>query len=140
MKNMNSRVRLSPDDKLAGYIQNDPTTRTSKLMVRPSGAGEARPLLTAPINTIAFQWAWLPDSSGILLVRTTADSKPDGLWVAPLSGQPRKLDVDIRSWQETFAIHPDGNHLAYTAFSGNPGAEVWALENLLPAQVSGASR
>ena len=34
-------------------------------------------------------------------------------------------------------LHPDGRHLAFVANAGQPGAEISALENFLPA--SGAT-
>jgi hypothetical protein len=48
---------------------------------------------------------------------------------------PRKLDIDTSKWGDgRFAVHPDGRQLAFVATVGEPGAEVWALENFLPAQ------
>jgi hypothetical protein len=64
------------------------------------------------------------------------------LWLAPVAGAPRKLDIDVTRWHDggTFAVHPDGRHLAFTAFAGNAGGEIWALENFLPVPVAPQSR
>ena len=53
-------------------------------------------------------------------------------WQLPLSGNPRKVDVDARQWS-AFRISPDGKKIAFSARAGKPGFEVWALENILPS-------
>jgi hypothetical protein len=52
----------------------------------------------------------------------------------PLEGTPRKLDVDLSKWtgDGDFQLHSNGRHLAFSANAGEPGAEIWALENVLP--------
>jgi Tol biopolymer transport system component len=136
------RVRFSPDDRWYAYMQSDTAQRQSKAMVAPFDGGEPRAVLTAPINGIGFHFVWLPDSSGLLVQRRDATSHPESLWLAPVAGAPRKLDIDVTRWHDggTFAVHPDGRHLAFTAFAGNAGGEIWALENFLPVPVAPQSR
>ena len=55
---------------------------------------------------------------------------------------PRKLDIDVNTWIEGssggldrgFSLSPDGRHVAF--LMGKSAAEVWALENILPASNS----
>ena len=81
-------------------------------------------------------WSWLPDSRGALLVRTDPREK-DSLWHVPLDGTPRRLEVDMSKWTDDghFHVQPEGKHLAFVANAGEPGAEIWALENVLPRPV-----
>ena len=59
-------------------------------------------------------------------------------WRVPLTGQARKLDIDTSHWDRfgggDFQLHPDGRQMAFVAAAGEPGAEVWALENFLPVR------
>jgi hypothetical protein len=70
----------------------------------------------------------------VLLKKGSSLTGPLELWRIPLTGDARKLDVDTRKFVEGghVALHPDGTHVAYVATAGEPGSEVWALENLLP--------
>lgn len=51
-------------------------------------------------------------------------------------GEPREIDVDTSGWilpDGGLASHPNGRQIAYIGMAGKQGAEVWALENFLPA-------
>ena len=81
-------------------------------------------------------WSWLPDSRGALLLRTDPRGK-DALWHVPLTGTPRRLEIDMSKWTHDghFHVQPSGKHLAFMANAGEPGSEIWALENVLPRPV-----
>lgn len=53
------------------------------------------------------------------------------LWQVPLSGTPRKLDIDATRWS-SFHVSADGKQIAFVSQAGESGNQVWALENLLP--------
>jgi hypothetical protein len=62
------------------------------------------------------------------------------LWLVPVAGGPqRRLDIDPDLWLEGssggrdsgFSLSPDGRSIAFQ--TGITAAEVWALENFLPA-------
>jgi hypothetical protein len=108
-------------------------TRGERVIVKPAAGGEARTVLTAPWRSIQFFWDWMP-SSDALIMRRTREGGGDDLWLVPLSGTPRKLDINISQWPDArlFSVHPDGRQLAFVDSAGDRGAEVWALENFLP--------
>ena len=84
-------------------------------------------------ETLSNFWSWMPDGRGAILIRTDAGGT-DALWHVPLEGTPRRLDVDLSNWtgDGDFQLHSDGRHLAFSANAGEPGAQIWALENVLP--------
>jgi hypothetical protein len=58
---------------------------------------------------------------------------PRELWLVPLSGAARKLDLDVSNWDVLNAVgprfSPNGKQVAFMA--GKRGMEVWALESFL---------
>lgn len=95
--------------------------------------------------------AWTPDSSALLVLKQTVDPATlrqtveahAELWRVPVTGgQARKLDIDVDAWRRGglgnydvgFSLSPDGRQLAF--LTGKQGYEVWALENILPAQTA----
>jgi len=131
-----SPIRVSPDGRLAGFIREDPATKSSTFVTVPISGGAERVLFSAAgANALNWpSWQWMPDSQGVLLQKGDGAELPIEIWRVPVTGQPQKLDVDARRWSEGFAIHPDGRKIAFAAYAGAPGAEVWALENFLPAR------
>ena len=129
-------VRLSPDRTMVGCTARDDSDRTTTFLVARVGidGGAARAVFRVPNGeTLSNFWSWLPDRRGAIVIRTDARGM-DGLWHVPLEGTPRKLDVDLSKWtgDGDFHVHPDGGYLAFSANAGEPGAEIWALENVLP--------
>jgi hypothetical protein len=122
----------SPDGQFVGYIESDATAST--FMVRPVSGGKPQALLAGPAGSLTFRWQWLPDSKGAILLKEPPTGGGAELWMAMVAGRSRKLDIDVRQWDEgLFRLHPDGRQIAFVARAGEPGAEVWALENFLPA-------
>jgi Tol biopolymer transport system component len=125
-------IRISPDGRLAGFVRYDPNAKTTNFVVSPVSGGTPRVVFKADgpdgFNPL---WQWMPDSQAVMLLAR----KPDGaeLWRVSVAGEARKFAIDARLWGEGFSIHPDGRHIAFVAQAGAPGAEVWALENFLPA-------
>ena len=128
-------LNISPDGRLVGYIRTEPASHTSALLVTPIAGGATRPLLRAT-DPEELRWQqWTPDSQAVVTRRHITGIGKDELWLAPLTGQPRTLNVDMHDWAEGghLELHPDGRQVAFVATAGKPGAEVWALENFLPA-------
>ena len=125
-------LRASPDNHLVGFVRRDSVGGGSALVVMPIAGGPAQSLLSvAGPDQVNWNWRWTPDSRAIITL-TGKPGSPGTLWMVPLSGQPRKLDIDMSRWVEGghLDIHPDGRQAAFVATAGEPGAEVWALENL----------
>jgi len=124
------QLRVSPDAHTIACTLRDPSTRTAALMVVPLDGGAARPLMRTPEVS---RWQWMPDGRAIL-VHKVVPGGADELWLAPLDGEPRRLNVNIRNWSEEpgdFDLSPDGRRIAFVASAGAHGAEVWALEHFL---------
>jgi Tol biopolymer transport system component len=132
-------MRLSPDGRLVGLVREDPDRKVSTFVVMPLSGGAPRVLLeTSPSSLSGMYFQWMPDSSGVTIEKggpSTAEAAIE-VWHLPLNAPARKLDIDARFWGEGFSVRPDGRQIAFAAQAGAPGAEVWALENFLPAQAS----
>ena len=126
--------RISPDGRLVGYIRDEPDGRSSTFMVMPIDRGTPTSVLSG--GKLGFYWQWLPDSQGVLVTKwLTPDGEDKELWIVPLNGSPRRVNLDMHRSEDggLAQIAPDGRHLAFVATAGEPGAEIWALENFLPA-------
>jgi Tol biopolymer transport system component len=132
-----NRVRLSPNRTLAGCTGRVGANQTGTFLVAPMDGGSSQAVFrVGDGEALSNFWSWLPDNRGALLVRTDIHKK-DSLWYVPLDGTPRRLDVDISKWTHDghFHVQPSGKHLAFLANAGEPGSEIWALENVLPRPV-----
>ena len=126
--------RISPDGRLVGYIRNAADDRSSTFMVMPIGGGNATAVWTG--GKLGFYWQWLADSHAVLVTKwLTPDGDDLEVWVVPLNGEPRKVNLDMRQSSNggLVQVDPEGRHIAFVATAGEPGAEIWALENFLPA-------
>jgi hypothetical protein len=97
---------------------------------------------TVIVERLTWQWQWTPASDAVLARRIAPGARED-LWLIRLNGQPRRLNVDTSAWFEGghLQLHPDGRRVAFVDAAGDPGAEVWALENFLPVRrANGTSR
>ncbi|MEO5760902.1 MAG: hypothetical protein ABIR28_01195, partial [Vicinamibacteria bacterium] len=130
---MGRGFRLSPDGKALAYTVNDRVgnTRTASLWIRPLSGGASKELAhaTAP-ETLMFQ-DWTPDGAAVLFTRWSFQSPKEeiSLWrVATAGGEPEPLSLSREALRDV-SVNPSGSRITFTA--GNPGAEIWALENLL---------
>lgn len=125
-------MTLSPDGRHIASVVD------GILYLVPTAAGAAKEVLRARNGEEfdGYRAVWTPDSRSLVLPTTINDHIE--LSVVPIldGGQPRKLDADTSGWVLPgggFAIHPSGRQIAYVGAAGNQSAEVWALENFLPA-------
>lgn len=135
------QLAVSPDGQfvaLVGVVYDRDANRRLRLV--PTGAGTPRDLMAladgetwGPARTLA----WTPDSRAVLTMKGTAEQQ--SLWLVPIDGSaPRRLDIDAALFTRDgggldsgFSLSPDGRQIAF--LSGKSAAEVWALENFLPA-------
>lgn len=124
------------DQGLASFVRDRPENMSSAFMVASVSGGVPRVLFeTAGAFSLNGQWwQWTPDSHGV--VEKGGFNESGEFWHLPLTGPARKLDIDGRQWGEGFQVHPEGGQIAFAAQAGEPGAEVWALEDLLPSRSS----
>jgi Tol biopolymer transport system component len=131
---------LSPDGRYLASRRDDAAAKASSLVFVPVAGDQPRELLrlTQP-EALQQRPVWTPDSRAVLAVKSTRSRRE--LWMIPLSGSPRMLDVDPGLWMDRavedglgtdqgFALSPDGRHIAF--LMGKQAAEVWALQNFLP--------
>jgi hypothetical protein len=111
-----------------------PGTANGRRFRSPSLRWRASSRVLSGLPGLTQFWQWASDSQSVFVQKNVGDGIE--LWRLPLSGPPRKLDVDGRQWTE-FAISPDEKRIAFAARAGKPGNEVWALENFLPAPAAG---
>ena len=129
-----NEIRISPDGRFAAFLQSESGVYRA-LVALPVGGGAPKELYRMGSQWgISWQWQWLPDGRGVIAGPAKSDSSPAELWMIPLEGQSRRLNIDTSNWEEGghFRVSPDSRHAAFVAAAGNPGAEVWALENFLP--------
>ena len=135
-------AQLSPDGRYVwGLSRLDPSTQTGKLLLVSVAGGQSRELLTITLRGEGFgpPFQWTPDGSAVVATKNPFSPSKE-LWLVPVTGgQPRKLDINPGLWMDEatgggdrgFTVSPDGRSVAFQM--GKTGAEVWALENFLPA-------
>ncbi len=137
---------LSPDGRFLATVVDDARAKTSAVMIAPVVGGEPRELLrvSLPERFAPFaNMSWTPDSEGVIVVKGNGDfeaPKPGDrleLWLIPVSGTARRLDIDLAGWDVFGGIrlHPNGRQIAF--FTGKSSREVWALENVVPRPNAG---
>jgi len=130
--------RLSPDGRFIGCTAFDRTAKTTTLMAVPLDGSTPTAVMRANGQDYFLPWQWTPDSQA-MLVQKIVPAGADELWLAPLAGVPRRLNIDVRNWTEqAFDLSPDGRQIAFVASAGGVGAEVSVLENFLPPGTEGS--
>lgn len=141
---------LSPDGQHIAVAQANRESNTASLLLVPTGGGQPRELLRLTHPEALFRpsaGGWTSDSSALIVQKYTGSAWE--LWLVPLTtGRPRKLDIDPALWRAGisnsnnatplvmqgdagFSLSPDGRSIALVM--GKTAAEVWALENIVPA-------
>lgn len=142
---------LSPDGKHIAVAQANRASNTASLLLVPTAGGPPRELLRLTHPEALFRpssGGWTSDSSALIIQRYTGSRWE--LWLVPVTtGRPRKLDIDPELWRAGisnsnnatplvlqgdagFSLSPDGRSIALVM--GKTAAEVWALENIVPAR------
>jgi hypothetical protein len=125
--------QLSPDRTLLACQVADASDAVHGILVAPLDGGTPRVVYRTADGTLSPQWVWAPDNQGVIVGKEVAPSTEE-LWMVPFDGTPIRMKVETATWAGPFfSVHPNGRLLAFTARTGATGAEIWALENLLPA-------
>lgn len=130
---------LSPDGRYVAVSNFDRPTKSSVVMLVPVAGGKPIELIRETLPVFWGQLTWAPDGHGLIAMKLWSESVGTGrygkieLWLVPVGGgQPRKLEIDAPNIVEApVRMHPDGRQIAFIA--GAQKAEVWVLENFLPA-------
>jgi dipeptidyl aminopeptidase/acylaminoacyl peptidase len=122
-------TRASVEPRPGVQIRADRKTKTSTVTF-PAGDGDESRTVTVPAVLDGGRGVFATPS-GQAVLAASSDDRARMLWLIPVNGAPRKLEIDTRSWSGSdFRLSPDGKHIAY--FSGHDAREVWALENVVP--------
>ena len=134
---------MSPDGRHVVYLGSQATPGSEALFLIPVAGGEPRLLLSAKApERLMFRFDWTADGAAIAIATRREGSENQSLWLVPIDGgKPRRLDVDVDSWQigDGFKFDRAGKRVAFVASAGQPGLEIRALENFLPAAATSAA-
>jgi Tol biopolymer transport system component len=125
--------KLSPDGRLLAGIrlQGEAADRAIVLIPVSGGASRELPRLNEGRSVLSAGFSWAPDGRH-LIVNAQAQGEPQ-VFVVPIDGSAaRKLEGDDpHPVLRAITVHPTGRQIAYA--TGEYKAEVWVLENFLPA-------
>ncbi len=129
-------MKISPDGRYIASVSG--SVSGAALYLIPTAGGAPKVMLRFKSGEFdGYRAEWTADGRSLVLPKRINDQAFE-LWLVPMfdGGEPRKLDADTSGWVLPgggFAIHPSGRQIAYVGMAGKEGAEVWALENFLPA-------
>ncbi len=128
---------LSPDGRQVAFTWEADGQKKGCLKVIPSTGGEPRDLFCTDEAFLFYMTVrWTPDGRYILFGQKghsddLAHHQTVEMWRIPAEGgQPQELGL-VADLLRFLAVHPDGRRIAFTA--GQYAAEVWVMENFLPA-------
>ena len=126
------RLACSPDGKWLAFINY---AKEGSLRVIPASGGEPKELYSCKQKKeklITLRWS--ADGKYIFFVISKIGQEKLRLWRIPIEGgEPLGIELEINIMDLSF--HPDGQHIAFSAWEKQP-AEVWVMENFLPAAVT----
>ncbi|MDQ3348863.1 MAG: hypothetical protein M3545_12950, partial [Acidobacteriota bacterium] len=79
------------------------------------------------------------NGAALAVAKQRDDTGSNELWLVPVGGDtPRKLELNIDNWLvgDGFRFDRAGKQVAFVAAAGQPGLEIRALENFLPARAA----
>jgi Tol biopolymer transport system component len=125
-----SKIALSPDGKEIAVLDQ------FGIRVMPMGGGEAREVIKAAGSESFSSPAWSRDGRSLLVAKRASSAVQDQgaeVWQVPVKagGTPRSLGLKMDRLN-TIRVHPDGKRIAFVGGMGK--AEVWMMENFLPAE------
>jgi Tol biopolymer transport system component len=129
-----SPFTISPDGKNLAFVENaDDHSKGQHILVFPTGGGKPRVLVEGPRIQGYVLLQWTPDGKSLLFTKPGLE-----VWRVNVStGEQSLVDRYAATGGGLRAgrISPDGRQFSYTY--GGATAEIWALENFLPAPAAG---
>jgi Tol biopolymer transport system component len=117
-------IAISPDGRHVAAVA------LGRLLLIPSLGGEARELVRDVLGSGSGVLAFYPDGKYVYFGRSLNGAVK--LYRVPAGGgTPDDLNVEIGG---RLGVRPDGRQLAFTRSAGRKAAEVWVMENFLPAR------
>jgi len=131
----NSTLALSRDgSRLAMIVRTDAKTRVLKVMEFPDGTPREITRF-AQTGRWIIDLVWSPDGRFIYYFDNPTDKAGDWrLRRVPAAGGPVQDLGIVMSYYRQISAHPDGSRITFSTVPPNPEpAQVWVLENFLPA-------
>jgi Tol biopolymer transport system component len=128
---------VSPDGRRIAYQTRGGSAGGDELFVVPMAGGTPRALLQLNAGERLNRYNWVADGKALIVARRREESAPTTLLLIPVDGgAARTLDIDTSRWlaEDGFSFDAAGKQVAFVAASGEPGLEIRALENFLPAR------
>ena len=123
-------IAVSPDGTLLALRDG-----ARWLTVVPAVGGQPRRVFRMPHNTGELSWS--PDQRYLLFPINGADAGLDSVSgvarVSVTGGEPEKIDISVKGQIRLPALDPSGRSILMYQAVGVEVAELWALENFLPA-------
>jgi Tol biopolymer transport system component len=130
------RSVMSPDGRSVAYLVRG-QAGSQHIVTLPVSGGTPRTVFEAPAPyTIVPRLQWTADGRSLFVVKRHEEPSLSELWVVDVDGRrSRKIDVVLDQWQIGDGVDVDraGRKIAFVAAAGQPGLEIRALENFLPA-------
>jgi Tol biopolymer transport system component len=134
------QIVMSPDGRHVAYLALEAGGRG--LFMIPVAGGEPRLLIARKTpERLTDRFDWTADGTALVIAIRREDNGENALWFVPVDGRPaRRLEIDVAKWAilDGFKFDRSGKRVAFVAQAGEPGAEIRALENFLPAPVTNA--
>jgi len=116
---------ISPDGRDAAFPDG------GAIMVAALEGGQPREVFRGPLWYVP---RWTNDGRYIVALaldtRSGMETATSEIWRIPMGGgAPLKLDLRVAG-MESFALHPDNRHFAFSVNEGTK-TELWVMENLL---------
>ncbi len=130
-------IALSPDGQQVALTLLEKETRSSALRVLPVAGGDAKELARAkePETIVGEALGWSTDSRYIVYGKAQSNGQEQKVRLMAISsrgGEPHPLGLPM-DFVRHVSFHPDGRHMTFSASAGKDKAEVWVMENFLPA-------
>jgi Tol biopolymer transport system component len=134
------KLKVSPDTKYLALRLPVDGNQWEALRLVPATGGEWRELCRFRKSETDGAWdlAWTPDGSNVLMIRGTGKDGMTELWRIPIAGgEPQRTGLSMEGMRFV-AAHPNGRRIAFDTGQGDGPGEVWVLENFLAAAESKA--
>jgi WD40 repeat protein len=134
--------RVAPDGRRMTFIEPDAASKSNVLKVLSIDSGAVQEVYRTPDGRqLTNLLEWTPDGQRLLFGLADGPNEVGHL-ISVSGGAPVRLDLRLRAGTRdpyrAVRIHPDGRRLLLTSGSLE-SAEIWSLENFLPAAVKNSA-
>jgi Tol biopolymer transport system component len=134
-------IAVSPDGRHLAYQATEPSVGQDLFLMPITGGSPRSALRVVAPERLLNRFDWTSDGAALVVAKQRDDTGSNELWLVPVDSgaKPRKLDLNVDNWLigDGFRFDRAGKQVAFVAAAGQPGLEIRALENFLPARSSG---